>query len=113
RLVKGAAMIDKYEVEVAILELADRLPEECESMIGAMVDCDATAPETSIVMQSQWRATGGVPHFRATIHCHNEAGCSLVGGNYIQVKVEGTFKQNRKGLIVDSYVVEECELIDL
>jgi len=106
-------MIDKYEAEIAIRELANRLPEESESMISAMVDCNATAPDASIEKHSQWRQAGGVPNFTATIHYHNEAGYPLVGCHYIQVTVCGTFKQNKKGLTVDSCVVEECELIDL
>lgn len=105
-------MINKYEAEVAIRDLADRLPEECESMIATMVDCNAFALEASIERHREWREAKGIPHFRATLRFDNEMRLPLIGGDYIQVEIRGTFNQSKKGLTVSSYVVEECRVID-
>lgn len=104
-------MIDKFEAEIAIKELADRIPEEDESMIGTMEESNCTCPSAYIKEHREWRETGGIPHFRATIHYPPEQ-LPIIGGQYIQVKVEGTFKQSRQGLTVENYGVTECEIID-
>ncbi len=105
-------MIDEYEAEAAIQDLANRLPEESDEMVGIMVDCNAVAPDASIVDHREWRGTGGIPHFCATIHYKGEGGDHLIGGDYIEVKVKGIFKQARSGLSVIEYHFEECRVVD-
>ena len=63
-----------------------------------MVETNCDAPDASVMQHRQWRAEGGIPHFRATIHFTPEEGCYMIGGGYIKVEVTGTFKEVAKWL---------------
>lgn len=106
------ALIDEFDAESAIQDLADHLPEECEDLIGTMVDCDMTAPDAWIEQHSEWRETGGIPHFRAIIRFTNEGGWPLIGGHFVHVEVRGTFAERRGGLSVKEWHAEDCRLVD-
>jgi hypothetical protein len=106
------AKIDEYDAEMALQELARRLPEESQELISTMVECRVTAPDAYIEDHREWRGDRGMPKFRAIIHYTNEEHEPIFGGDYIRVEVTGTFKELRGSPTVESWSVQDCHLFN-